>query len=51
MFSRIGATPEQVADMREKHGIYMVGDSRINVAGLNAKTIPILAEAMVTAGV
>ncbi len=51
MFSRIGATPEQVAKMRESHGIYMVGDSRINIAGLNAKTVPILAEAIVEAGV
>ena len=51
MFSRIGATPEQVVEMREKHGIYMVGDSRINVAGLNADTVPILAKAIVEAGV
>ncbi len=51
MFSRLGATPEQVLAMRESHGIYMVGDSRINVAGLNATTVPILAEAIVAAGV
>ena len=37
--------------MRQSHGVYMVGDSRINVAGLNAKTVPVLAEAMVAAGV
>jgi aspartate aminotransferase len=51
MFSRLGATPEQVAAMRESHGVYMVGDSRINVAGLNARTVPVLAEAIVAAGV
>jgi len=51
MFSRLGATPEQVAFMREKFGIYMVGDSRINIAGLNERTVPILARAMVEAGV
>ncbi|MGI9355326.1 MAG: aromatic amino acid transaminase [Rhizobiaceae bacterium] len=51
MFSRIGATPEQVEMLREKHGIYMVGDSRMNIAGLNANTVPILAEAIVSAGV
>ncbi len=51
MFSRIGATPEQVEMLREKHGIYMVGDSRMNIAGLNADTVPILAEAIVSAGV
>lgn len=51
MFSRIGATPEQVTRMREEFGIYMVGDSRINVAGLNARTVSLLAEAMVAVGV
>ena len=51
MFSRLGATPEQVLAMRESHGIYMVGDSRVNIAGLNATTVPILAAAMVEAGV
>ncbi len=51
MFSRIGATPEQVAYMREKHAIYMVGDSRMNIAGLNDANIDILAEAIVDAGV
>ncbi|TNC71838.1 aromatic amino acid transaminase [Rubellimicrobium roseum] len=50
MFSRLGATPEQVEAMRRDHGIYMVGDSRINVAGLNARTVPVLAKAMVEAG-
>ncbi len=51
MFSRIGATPEQVAYMREKHAIYMVGDSRMNIAGLNDANIDILAAAIVDAGV
>jgi len=51
MFSRLGASPEQVAALREKHGIYMVGDSRMNIAGLNAKTIPILAKAIVDCGI
>ena len=51
MFSRLGATPEQVMKMREDDGIYMVGDSRLNIAGLNAKTVPILAEAIGKAGV
>jgi len=51
MFSRLGATPEQVLALREEHGIYMVGDSRMNVAGLNARTVPILAEAIVAVGI
>ncbi|PKP84913.1 MAG: aromatic amino acid aminotransferase [Alphaproteobacteria bacterium HGW-Alphaproteobacteria-2] len=50
MFSRLGATPEQVAAMREDRGIYMVSDSRINIAGLNRTSVPVLAEAMVKAG-
>ncbi|MEE9427616.1 MAG: amino acid aminotransferase [Paracoccaceae bacterium] len=51
MFSRIGASPEQVQAMRDSHGIYMVGDSRLNIAGLNTQTVPILAEAIVASGV
>ena len=46
MFSRLGLTPEQVAELREKHGIYMVGDSRINVAGLPAGGLETLAKAI-----
>ncbi|HBZ42806.1 MAG TPA: aromatic amino acid aminotransferase [Maritimibacter sp.] len=51
MFSRLGATPEQVAHMREKHAIYMVGDSRMNIAGLNVNSVDLLADAIVDAGV
>jgi aspartate aminotransferase len=46
MFSRLGLTEAQVNRLREEHGIYMVGDSRINIAGLNARTVPILAAAI-----
>ena len=51
MFSRLGASPEQVAKLRDDNGIYMGGDSRMNTAGLNDRTIPILAQAIVDAGV
>ncbi|WP_298561650.1 amino acid aminotransferase [uncultured Aliiroseovarius sp.] len=51
MFSRLGATPEQVEALRVDHGIYMVGDSRMNIAGLNEETVPLLAEAIVKVGV
>ncbi|MFU8776838.1 MAG: aromatic amino acid transaminase [Roseovarius sp.] len=51
MFSRLGATPEQVERLRAEHAIYMIGDSRINIAGLNARTVPILARAMIEVGV
>lgn len=50
MFSRLGLAPDLVEALREAHGIYMVGDSRINVAGLNAQTVPILAKAIVEVG-
>ncbi len=46
MFSRLGLSEAQVNILRDQHGIYMVGDSRINIAGLNAKTVPILAKAI-----
>jgi aspartate aminotransferase len=46
MFSRLGLTEAQVNTLREQHGIYMVSDSRINIAGLNAKTVPVLAAAI-----
>ncbi|KUP93342.1 amino acid aminotransferase [Tritonibacter horizontis] len=51
MFSLLGTTPELVEQMRVDHGIYMVGDSRLNIAGLNAQSVPILAKAIVDAGV
>ena len=50
MFSRLGLTEAQVMSLRDQHGIYMVGDSRINIAGLNAKTVPILAAAIAAVG-
>jgi len=46
MFSRLGLDEAHVNRLRESHGIYMVNDSRINIAGLNARTVPILATAI-----
>jgi len=51
MFSRLGATPSQVEKMRTEFGIYMVSDSRFNVAGLNSETVPALAKAIIETGV
>jgi aspartate aminotransferase len=51
MFSRLGTTPEMVEKLRVDAGIYMIGDSRMNIAGLNATTVPILATAIVDAGI
>jgi len=46
MFSRLGLTEAQVMRLRDEAGIYMVSDSRINIAGLNAASVPILAAAI-----
>ena len=34
MFSRLGLAPDLVDLLRDQHGMYVVGDSRINIAGL-----------------
>ena len=46
MFSRLGLSKKNVEVLREEHGIYMVSDSRINIAGLQAEKIDILASAV-----
>ena len=46
MFSRLGITPDQVQRLRDEFGIYMIGDSRFNVAGLNPASVPVLARAV-----
>lgn len=51
MFSRLGASPEQVQRLKSDSAIYMVGDSRLNIAGLNSSTVPVLARAIVDAGI
>ena len=51
MFSLLGATTEQVAYMRKENGIYMVADGRVNIAGLNRDSVPVLAQSMIDAGV
>lgn len=48
MFSRLGLTPEQVARLRTEHAIYMVDDSRINVAGLPGDRLDEVAAAIVS---
>ncbi|MFW5823378.1 MAG: aromatic amino acid transaminase [Marinobacter sp.] len=46
MFSFLGITPEQVQTLREEHGIYMLDSSRVNVAGLNDRVLPRVADAI-----
>ncbi|MEO1563883.1 MAG: amino acid aminotransferase [Pseudomonadota bacterium] len=51
MFSRLGATPAQVVTLRETHGIYMIGDSRINIAGITEDKIGRITDAIMAVGV
>ncbi len=50
MFSRLGATPGQIDRLREDHGIYILGDGRMNIAGLHDDTIDMIARAIVDVG-
>lgn len=49
MFSRLGLTPEQIMRLRKDHGIYIVGDSRINIAGLPGNRLDELATKIASA--
>ncbi|WP_246215895.1 aromatic amino acid transaminase [Microvirga makkahensis] len=49
MFSFTGLSEQQVRDMREKDGVYLVGSGRMCVAGLNADNVPKVAESFVAA--
>ena len=51
MFSLMGATPEQVAKLRDEHAIYAIGDSRINIAGLKEDRIDEIADAFASVGI
>ncbi|MBL1435516.1 MAG: aspartate/tyrosine/aromatic aminotransferase [Rhodobacteraceae bacterium] len=46
MFSRLGLSPAQVMQLRSEHAIYMVGDSRVNIAGLPKAGLDKLAKAI-----
>jgi aromatic-amino-acid transaminase len=39
LFSIVPLTPEQILAIREKHGVYMAGSGRVNVAGLTLGNI------------
>jgi aromatic-amino-acid transaminase len=40
LFSILPLTPDQVMAMRTRHGIYMAGSGRVNIAGLTTANIP-----------
>ena len=46
MFSYLGVSPQAVRELRERHHVYMMDDSRINVAGLRMDNIEYFAEAV-----
>ena len=46
MFSFLGLSAAQVDTLRQRHSVYMLGSSRINVAGVNARNIDYLANAV-----
>ena len=46
MFTYTGLTPAQCERMVEEFHIYMLATGRINVAGLNAESVPILVDAI-----
>lgn len=47
MFSRLGLSPAEVERLRIEHAVYMVGDSRINIAGLPDDRLDQLAAAII----
>lgn len=46
MFSRLPLSPTQIKTLRDNNGIYLVGDGRINIAGLPEKNMDGLADAI-----
>lgn len=49
MFSLIDVTPESAAELREKHGVYIIPDGRMNIAALDASRVDEVAAKLVTA--
>jgi aspartate aminotransferase len=46
MFSFLGITPEQVAQLQKDYSIYMVDSSRISIAGIAHSNVDYLAESI-----
>jgi aspartate/tyrosine/aromatic aminotransferase len=46
MFCCLGVSPEQVARLKQEFGVYMVGSSRINVAGITPSNVEYLAKSI-----
>ncbi len=50
MFSLSGATPQQVEALKNDHAIYLIGDGRMNVAGLPEDRLDHVTEAFLAVG-
>jgi len=48
MFSFLGISADQLQRLREEFAIYIVGSTRINLAGINANNIDYLSQSMLT---
>jgi aspartate aminotransferase len=46
MFSFLGVNPEQVATLKQQYSVYMVGSSRISIAGISATNVDYLAKSI-----
>jgi aspartate/tyrosine/aromatic aminotransferase len=46
MFSYLGVDVQAVRELRERHHVYMMDDSRINIAGLRMENIEYFAQAV-----
>jgi aspartate aminotransferase len=46
MFSLFGITPEQVRELRARHHVYMINDSRMNIAGLRRDNLEYFARSV-----
>jgi aromatic-amino-acid transaminase len=46
MFSLLGLTDDQLKRLRDEYAVYLVARGRINMAGLSAAKIPIVAKAV-----
>ena len=46
MFSLLGLPNDKIERLRDEFGVYMIGDSRMNVAGLSEASIPLVADAI-----
>lgn len=48
MFSFLGISKEQIRRLRDEYSIYLVGSSRINIAGVSPKNIDYLTDAIIS---